>query len=459
MSQNKVKFGAVALAAAFLVAPVVLATQNLQVVKQETATVLKQPAKLISVIVNGEKVNAASLVTDEASYQRSDKAYFEWQKFQGVKGTIVKLTQGSNPGSAYVNPQAGAQIANAKSVGLKVSAYHFATFNSQTYVNDPELEASWFVQNAKANHLPSSAFMMVDVEPWSYPSGVPYDGYQKTKAGLTSDINRFLHFVQTHGYPNVGLYTGRSFFETRIDANQLNTENWWIASYGTDQPGIDGVRLWQYSDTLAGVSQDVSLDFSGEFSNGGNAGSVPTAKPSDIVTNNSAQKNVAKTPNVTTPKTSTASGIYTVKSGDTLSDIAAQYGTTAAALASLNSISNPNVIYIGQSLRISGAAVASSAGSYTVRSGDTLSEIAAAHGLTTATLAAYNGITNYNFIQVGQQLKFSGGATATNRSYTVKYGDTLGGIANRLGTTVASLAAKNGIGNTNLIYTGQTLAY
>lgn len=458
--QNKTKLATrltVAAAAVFLLAPVALATQNSQVVKQATATVLKQPAKLISITVNGEKVNAASLVTDEASYQRSDKGYFEWQKSQGVKGTIVKLTQGSNPGSAYVNPQAGAQIANAKSVGLKVSAYHFATFNSQTYANDPELEASWFVQNAKANHLPSSAFMMVDVEPWSYPGGVPYDGYQKTKAGLTSDINRFLHFVQTHGYPNVGLYTGRSFFETRIDANQLNTENWWIASYGTDQPGIDGVHLWQYSDTLAGVSQDVSLDFSGEFSNGGNAGSVPAAKPSDTVTNKSAAKNATKTPNVTTPKTSTA---YTVKSGDTLSGIAAKYGTSVSTLASLNNISNANYIYIGQKLTVNGNTAAASATSYyTVQSGDTLSAIAAAHGLTTATLAAYNGITNYNFIQVGQQLKFSGGTTATSRSYTVKYGDTLGSIASRLGTTVSALASRNGIANANWIYPGQSLAY
>ncbi|MFC6170338.1 LysM peptidoglycan-binding domain-containing protein [Loigolactobacillus jiayinensis] len=159
--------------------------------------------------------------------------------------------------------------------------------------------------------------------------------------------------------------------------------------------------------------------------------------------------------------TTTAGGsTYTVQSGDTLSGIAAKYGTSVSALASLNGISNTNYIYIGQKLTIKGnAAAASGISYYTVQSGDTLSAIAVAHGLTTATLAAYNGITNYNFIQVGQQLKFSGGATATSRSYTVKYGDNLSTIAANLGTTVASLAAKNNIGNTNLIYTGQTLKY
>lgn len=48
---------------------------------------------------------------------------------------------------------------------------------------------------------------------------------------------------------------------------------------------------------------------------------------------------------------------YTVKSGDTLSEIAAAYNTTVGALAKLNNISNVNLIYVGQKLIISGDAV------------------------------------------------------------------------------------------------------
>lgn len=44
--------------------------------------------------------------------------------------------------------------------------------------------------------------------------------------------------------------------------------------------------------------------------------------------------------------------IYTVKAGDTLSAIAAKYGTTVSALAKKNGISNPNLIYAGQKLKI-----------------------------------------------------------------------------------------------------------
>lgn len=43
---------------------------------------------------------------------------------------------------------------------------------------------------------------------------------------------------------------------------------------------------------------------------------------------------------------------YTVKSGDTLSSIAAKYGTTYQAIAALNGIANPNLIYAGAKLRV-----------------------------------------------------------------------------------------------------------
>lgn len=51
----------------------------------------------------------------------------------------------------------------------------------------------------------------------------------------------------------------------------------------------------------------------------------------------------------------TNGNIYTVKNGDTLSGIAARFGTTWQALAQLNGLSNPNLLRVGQQLRISGS--------------------------------------------------------------------------------------------------------
>lgn len=95
---------------------------------------------------------------------------------------------------------------------------------------------------------------------------------------------------------------------------------------------------------------------------------------------------------------------YTVQSGDTLSGIAAQYGTSWQHLAELNGIADPNIIYPGQVLAVDGSAPAPAAQTYTVQSGDTLSGIASAYGTSWQRLAEINGIGNPDMIYPGQVL-------------------------------------------------------
>ena len=98
---------------------------------------------------------------------------------------------------------------------------------------------------------------------------------------------------------------------------------------------------------------------------------------------------------------------YTVKSGDTLSGIASKYGTTYQELAKLNNIENPSLIYPGQVLKISSNGVDTNVATktYTVQKGDTLSGIASKYGTTYQELAKKNGISNPNLIYVGQVIK------------------------------------------------------
>lgn len=96
-----------------------------------------------------------------------------------------------------------------------------------------------------------------------------------------------------------------------------------------------------------------------------------------------------------------------------------------------------------------------SGGTYTVKSGDTLSEIAQKFGMSTNALASLNGISNPNLINIGQVLKVTGGA----RIYTVQSGDALSVIAQRLGVSMNHLINMNGISNPNLIFAGQQLKY
>ncbi|MCC5896024.1 MAG: LysM peptidoglycan-binding domain-containing protein [Alkalibacterium sp.] len=100
---------------------------------------------------------------------------------------------------------------------------------------------------------------------------------------------------------------------------------------------------------------------------------------------------------------------YTVKSGDTLYAIALRYNTTVARIAAANNITNTNLIRVGQVLIIptSGGTVTpppSTTVTYTVKSGDTLYAIALRYNTTVARLSSVNNISNPNLIRVGQVL-------------------------------------------------------
>ncbi|MEX2376233.1 MAG: LysM peptidoglycan-binding domain-containing protein, partial [Dehalococcoidia bacterium] len=117
--------------------------------------------------------------------------------------------------------------------------------------------------------------------------------------------------------------------------------------------------------------------------------------------------------------------------------------------------------------------------SYVVRPGDTLGAIAGRFGVTTDALALLNEITNPNLIRVGQSLRLpqasavpppvvvpsappedvtTDGESRAQQTYVVQPGDTLGAIARRSGTTVPEIAMANGIKDVNRIFAGQVLA-
>jgi LysM repeat protein len=193
---------------------------------------------------------------------------------------------------------------------------------------------------------------------------------------------------------------------------------------------------------------------------------------------------------------------YTVVAGNTLSGIAARFGTTTRNLMTLNGITDANRIRIGQVLKIVAAAAAAPAPStpapetpapstpapetpapstpapstppsasgttnYIVAAGNTLSGIAARFGTTTRNLMSLNGITDANRIRIGQVLLVVGTAAAApaapattsgpTTTYTVAARDTLSGIAARFGTTTRNLMALNGITNANFLRIGQVL--
>ncbi len=157
--------------------------------------------------------------------------------------------------------------------------------------------------------------------------------------------------------------------------------------------------------------------------------------------------------------------VHVVQWGETLSLIANRYGVTVEAILAANDLHNPNFVYVGQRLTIPAPGHPEGGGGrHVVAPGETLTSIAFRYSTTVAALAAANGLSDTDFIYVGQVLDVPGGyspAPAPGRKgcdnyYTVQWGDTLSGIAWRYQTTTNALMQSNGL-YSDFIYQGQRL--
>lgn len=115
-----------------------------------------------------------------------------------------------------------------------------------------------------------------------------------------------------------------------------------------------------------------------------------------------------------------AATTHTVRSGETLSAIAARHGTTVRALAAANDLADPDRIHAGSRLRVPGSdedrtrASRPSAHVHVVRPGDTLSGIAARYGVPLAGLLKANRLATTSVIHPGDRVTVRGGARAAS---------------------------------------------
>jgi membrane-bound lytic murein transglycosylase D len=177
----------------------------------------------------------------------------------------------------------------------------------------------------------------------------------------------------------------------------------------------------------------------------------------------------------TTPRSEWAPRmLHTVRRGESLSTIAARYGSSVGAIRQANGIRG-SLIHPGQSLIVPRFGVASPEpvarradnGTYVVQSNDTLWDIARAFGVSVDSLCAANGLGKRDVIRPGQRLDLPDGSSTPptqngspsgdwTGSYRVRSGDTLSGIAARFGVSVRELKHNNGLSSSR-IYPGNTL--
>jgi LysM repeat protein len=175
--------------------------------------------------------------------------------------------------------------------------------------------------------------------------------------------------------------------------------------------------------------------------------------------------------------------VVVVQPGDTLSEIALANGVSVAQLRELNSITDPNRIFAGQRLRLTGTATAATpapsatpvAATHVVVAGEHLTGIARRYGSSIAAIAKANGLANPSFLRVGQRLTIPGTAASTTTPapaaarakpaaappahvvHAVASGENLTGIARRYGSSIAAIAKANGLANPSFLRVGQRL--
>ncbi|MBS6764858.1 MAG: LysM peptidoglycan-binding domain-containing protein [Clostridium sp.] len=289
-------------------------------------------------------------------------------KSTGVEGVIIRCGYGDNIASQD-DKQWKRNADECTRLGIPFGTY---IYSYATSMAQAESEAQHVLRCVKGYKL-------------SYPIYLDLE-HAGTEAGAVERAKRFGDLIEAAGYW-CGIYANLNWWNNYLPGLDRFTK--WIAQYNSscDYSGKNK-DMWQYSSTgrVAGIAGNVDMnecyrDLPAEIKGG--SGTQITPKP--------------------TPAPAPAARTYTVKSGETLSEIAAKYGTTYQHLATINGINNPDLIYAGQVLKIDGAAAPSK--TYTVKGGDTLSDIAARYGTTYQRLAQINGISNPDLIHPGQVIK------------------------------------------------------
>ncbi|WDA68600.1 GH25 family lysozyme [Lactococcus lactis] len=214
------------------------------------------------------------------------QADFNAIKAAGVKTVIIKLTEGTG----YINPYASSQIQMAKSAGLNIAVYHYATLqgaNSQDAGNSLAVqEANYFANTAKKLGLSTNIVMIMDCEqPYKDSSG-KIIGPNPANVDWATAAAKFASQLKSQGYSNTIFYTSSSWLGTNTATCQMNyntlggAKKVWAAQYLYGTPSSNNLKntqygAWQYTSQMlfkGGTSNllnnnlDTSIDYNNIFS-------------------------------------------------------------------------------------------------------------------------------------------------------------------------------------------------
>ncbi|MCH1713181.1 LysM peptidoglycan-binding domain-containing protein [Lactococcus petauri] len=322
----------------------------------------------------------------------------DWSKYNGYQGNFgyandkFSIAQiGGTYGGYYVDQLTyDTQVQNTLAQGKRAHTYIWYQVGGSIELSKGVLD----------RYLPQIATPKGSIVALDYESGA-----SGSKQANTDAILYGMRRVKEAGYTPM-YYSYKPYTIANVDYRRIIKEfpgSLWIAEYPNYEvtptpnwnffPSMDDIGIFQFTSTYVAGGLDGNIDLTGITDNGYN-GKVPDPAP---------------TPNPTpepTPTPSPSNKTHIVQYGDTLSSIAYSWGTSWQELARQNALSNPNLIYAGQSISYSGGSNAVAGGIYAVQYGDNLSVIAQRLGTTVQHLVSSNGIQNPNLIYAGQILNY-----------------------------------------------------
>lgn len=369
--------------------------------------------------------------SDETIYQGIDVSGYQGNidfnkvKQSGIEVVYIKSSEGPD----YIDSKFKQNYARAKESGLKVGFYHYVTART---IDQAEREAQFFASVISGKV--ADCRLAMDFESFGN-----LNINEINSIGLT-----FLRTVERLTGKEMVVYSN-TYAASYIWTEEIATYPLWVAQYEVNEPQNNGTwnswAGWQYTDT-------------------GRVDGISTYVDKNQFTKDIFMTQSTELPENEKPKPDENEQINTkeiiIKRGDTLTKIAKQYNTTVAELVALNNISNPNLIYTGNTLEVP-VKTNENRTTYTVKRGDTLSQIAQRFNTTVSIIAQENNIKNINLIYPGQVLNVKDDCRydCGHIIYTVKRGDTLWSIARRYNTSIANIVRLNRIQNANLIYPGE----
>lgn len=411
-------------------------------------------------------VTLASLLLQSTAYAAVGDQGVDWSRYQGAHGVFgyghdkfaICQIGGVNGGGMYGQTTYETQVASAIAQGKRAHTYIWYQVGGNASLGEQVLNT--FLPQVQT---PKGSIVALD-----YESGASAD-----KQANTNAILHGMRMIKAAGYTPM-YYSYKPYTVANVYADQIIREfpnSLWMAAYPDYNvtptpnynvfPSMDGVAIYQFTSTYIAGGLDGNVDLTGITDNGYTKNNKPETQTPAISQGQQAD-NTPKSEIAVGNQVKVKFGANTWATGEAIPswvkgrtyDVA-QVSGSRVLLAGINSWINKSDVEI---ISVSSAPIQSPAtNTYTVRSGDTLSSIAAKFGTSYQTLASLNGISNPNLIYAGQVLQVTGSASTGSVYYTVRAGDNLSSIASRYGTSYQSIAALNGLANPNLIYAGQTL--